>query len=184
MASIALAMTTSLSVALPLAALAGDEPDAGTAAQNETTTTGEIVAVTDGSGHTSYVLRLADGTEIALSFGPSWFSGLFDPLDALVGTTVDVGGHVAVDGPNEHASATGQEHAANKPKLKVRSVDGTPLRSKGKPPWAGGPKVVGESHPGYAGWSKGQANKAAHQPDKPDQGDEAETEKDHGPEGD
>jgi hypothetical protein len=25
----------------------------------------------------------------------------------------------------------------------------------------GGPKVAGESHPGYAGWSRGQGNRAA-----------------------
>ena len=34
----------------------------------------------------------------------------------------------------------------------VETVDGTALRAPGKPPWAGGPWVVGSSHPGWKSW--------------------------------
>ena len=42
----------------------------------------------------------------------------------------------------------------NKPELEVFSIttgDGqtTEIRAPGKPPWAGGPKAVGEKHPGF-----------------------------------
>ena len=36
--------------------------------------------------------------------------------------------------------------------LDVETVDGTALRAPGKPPWAGGPWVVGETHPGWKPW--------------------------------
>ena len=46
----------------------------------------------------------------------------------------------------------------NRPEIEVFSVssDGrtTKIRSPGKPPWAGGPKVVGKKHPGFAGCCK------------------------------
>ena len=32
------------------------------------------------------------------------------------------------------------------------TVEGTALREGGKPPWAGGPWVVGETHPGWKPW--------------------------------
>jgi hypothetical protein len=82
---------------------------------------------------------------------------------------------------DEHASDTAQERAADKPKLKVKSVDGTSLRTKGKPPWAGGPKVIGEVHPGYSGRSKGQAAKAAHKPAKPEKAGGSDQVKARGP---
>jgi hypothetical protein len=46
------------------------------------------------------------------------------------------------------------------------AVDGTRLREPGKPPWAGGWKVVGERHPGWseekaARFAERQAAKAA-----------------------
>jgi hypothetical protein len=36
--------------------------------------------------------------------------------------------------------------------LDAETVDGKALREPGKPPWAGGPWVVGESHPGWKDW--------------------------------
>ena len=181
-----IAPTTALTAALALGALAvpvaAQPPD--DAAAPERTSSGQVLTVTDESGKTSYVLQLADGTQLALSFGPSWFWGPLNPLEALVGTTVEVTGNVAADGPDEHASATAQERAADKPKFKVKAVDGTPLREQGKPPWAGGPKVVGAAHPGYEGWSKGQANKAAHKAAKPEKAHGPDPEKAHGPDQD
>ena len=44
------------------------------------------------------------------------------------------------------------------PEFEVLAVNGKTIREPGKPPWAGGPKVVGPSHPGYAGWSKNHGN--------------------------
>ncbi len=44
------------------------------------------------------------------------------------------------------------------PEFEVLTVNGKTIREPGKPPWAGGPKVVGPSHPGYAGWSKNHGN--------------------------
>ena len=145
-------------VALPVEAQDADVLE--DVAAPDTTSSGEVVAVIDEDGHSHYFLQLADGTQVELRFGPSWFWGPLNPLDSLIGTTVDVTGNVAADGPDEHASATGQAHAANKPKLHVKAVNGASLRTHGKPPWAGGPKVVGESHPGHAGWSKGHAANA------------------------
>jgi hypothetical protein len=34
----------------------------------------------------------------------------------------------------------------------VDTVDGKAIRAPGKPPWAGGPWVVGPSHPGWKSW--------------------------------
>jgi hypothetical protein len=146
--------------AVPVAAQDADVPGDDIAAP-EQASSGEVVAMVDADGGTAYFLELEDGTLIELRFGPAWFWGPLDPLDALVGTTVELSGPLAVDGPDEHASETGQQHAADQPKLHVRSVDGTPLRSHGKPPWAGGPKVVGEVHPGYAGSSSGEGHQGA-----------------------
>jgi hypothetical protein len=38
----------------------------------------------------------------------------------------------------------------------VETVNGKALRAAGKPPWAGGPKVVGKIHPG---WKEGKAGR-------------------------
>jgi hypothetical protein len=35
---------------------------------------------------------------------------------------------------------------------KVVTIDGKPIRAPGRPPWAGGWKVVGSKHPGWAQW--------------------------------
>ena len=48
-------------------------------------------------------------------------------------------------------SIAGSTHAGET-ELDVETVDGTALRAPGKPPWAGGPWVVGETHPGWKPW--------------------------------
>ena len=46
--------------------------------------------------------------------------------------------------------------------LDVDTIDGIALRADGKPPWAGGPKVVGETHPGWKAWmADGKRDKSA-----------------------
>lgn len=130
--------------------------DDGTTAQG---LTGEIVVI-DEDGRSVYYLQVG-GERIALSFGPSWFTD----LPAMFGVE-DVEGEVVLDGnlremsPNEDASATAREKAGTT--LKVKMFDGE-ARPKGKPAWAGGPKEQGAAHPGYGGWSKGEANKEAAQ---------------------
>ena len=47
------------------------------------------------------------------------------------------------------ASAPDAAKGDGTPSFEVFSVDGTVIRSPGKPPWAGGPAVVGEKHPGF-----------------------------------
>ena len=49
--------------------------------------------------------------------------------------------------------------------IDVVTIDGKAVKTwTGKPPWAGGPKVVGERHPGYGPW------KAAHPDGQPGNG--------------
>jgi hypothetical protein len=59
------------------------------------------------------------------------------------------------------ANANPANRADGAPSFDVFTVNGETIRAAGKPPWAGGPAVVGESHPGYGGWSRGQAARAA-----------------------
>jgi len=130
----------------------------------EKSTTGTVV-LQEEDGRTVYYLDPGDdGDLIQLSYGPSWFWGELHPLNGLEGEVVTIGGQLRDGMPNENASATGKEHAAKAPAMRVRSIEGE--KRKGKPPWAGGPKVVRESHPGYKGSSEGDATKAAKKPAK------------------
>jgi hypothetical protein len=97
----------------------------------------QTATTTDGVG--AYTL-VASGTTYALSAGPAWFWGANNPLAAYVGRTVDVIGEIA-EGSTE---------------IDVQSIDGKALRAPGRPPWAGGPTVVGEKHPGSKGQDKAQ----------------------------
>ncbi len=126
----------------------GRGPKASHEPENLISVQGTVSRSTDTSGHASYVLH-AGGTDYILSFGPWWFWGDRNPLEAFVGTAVTVTGH------REGATA----------ELDVSSVDGKLLRQPGKPPWAGGPKVVGPSHPGYAAWKAAKDRAADNRPD-------------------
>ena len=91
---------------------------------------------------------LVDGRD--LDVGPAWYvaaasaEGDYDgdgavgtvaaELDGLVGTTV------VLEGEIDRCGA-----------FAVFTIDGQPYRSAGRPPWAGGPKVVGAIHPGARG---------------------------------
>jgi hypothetical protein len=131
----------------------------------EKSTTGTVV-LQEEDGRTVYYLDPGEGGDlIQLSYGPAWFWGALNPLDGLEGTEVTIGGQLRDGMPNENASDTGKEHAAKAPAMRVRSIDGD--KRKGKPAWAGGPKVVGESHPGYKDRSEGDATKAGNKPEKP-----------------
>jgi len=117
------------------------------------TLTGTLGTRTDADGDREYVLN---GTE--LSVGPPWFWGTKNPLEPYVGKSVSVTGRMETDPPS--TKANGKAKNADGPEFEVYAVNGTTVRAEGKPPWAGGPKVVGERHPGYAGWSNGKADKA------------------------
>jgi hypothetical protein len=96
--------------------------------------TGTVRRGSDADGRRSYTLT-AGGTTWTLTAGPSWFWGDAGPLEAFVGESVTIAGTTRGDDV-----------------LDVASVDGVAIREPGKPPWAGGPWVVGESHPGWKDW--------------------------------
>jgi hypothetical protein len=99
------------------------------------TVVGTVNAGTDADGRPSYTIT-ADGKTWTLSAGPAWYWGDKNPLAAFVGKSVTVAG-------TTHANQT---------ELDVTTVDGAAIREPGKPPWAGGPWVVGPSHPGWKDW--------------------------------
>jgi hypothetical protein len=101
------------------------------APEHAITVRGTVQRTTSADGASAYTL-VASGTTYGLSDGPAWWWGAKDPLAGYVGRTVDVTGEIA-EGSNE---------------IDVQSIDGKALRAPGRPPWAGGPKVVGEKHPG------------------------------------
>jgi len=123
------------------------------------TLTGVLGVRTDADGDREYVLN-----GIELSVGPPWYWGTKNPLEPFVGKSVTVTGRTDTGRPS--TKANGKAADADGPEFEVYTVsssDGkvvTPVRAEGKPPWAGGPKVVGERHPGYKGWSHGKSEKA------------------------
>lgn len=99
------------------------------------TVTGTVVKGQDEDGRPAFTITAA-GKTWALSAGPAWFWGDRNPLAAYAGKSVTVVGTTR-EGSDE---------------LDVETVDGTAIRDAGKPPWAGGPWVVGEGHPGWKEW--------------------------------
>jgi hypothetical protein len=99
------------------------------------TVQGTVTKGTDENGRPTYSLTAA-GKMWQLSAGPSWYWGDKNPLNAYVGKSVSIAG-------STHAGDT---------ELDVDTVDGKALREGGKPPWAGGPWVVGKTHPGWKDW--------------------------------
>jgi len=100
---------------------------------------GTIRATTGEQGRAEYTLT-SGGTTWTLDAGPPWWFGDAHPLAGLVGTSVAVPGTTRGNG-----------------ELDVDAIDGRPLREPGRPPWAGGPNVVGEKHPGFKPWKAQRA---------------------------
>jgi hypothetical protein len=100
---------------------------------------GTIVMTTDAKGRSAFSLT-AGGKTYDLSAGPPWFWGTNNPLEKYAGKSVTVVGET-------HTGST---------EVDVETVDGTAVRAPGKPPWAGGWKVVGKKHPG---WSQEKADR-------------------------
>ena len=80
-------------------------------------------------------------TTYRLSAGPPWWWGDASPLAAVVGKTVTIDG----------------EQAEGSDEVDVLAIDGKAIRAAGRPPWAGGWKVVGPRHPGWAQWKVDKA---------------------------
>jgi hypothetical protein len=120
-------LMTLLLIAAPVLAA---KPDNGP--ELAKTLTGTVASATDGKGRATFSMTVG-GVVWELSAGPKWFHGASNPLAAYVGKSVEVSG-------TYHAGETS---------LDVDSVDGKALRAAGKPPWAGGPKVIGRGHPGW-----------------------------------
>jgi hypothetical protein len=110
-------------------------PKAAKAPEIAVTVQGTVTKGTDDKGRPTYSVT-ANGKTWELSAGPSWYWGDKNPLNAYVGKSVSIAG-------STHEAET---------ELDVETVDGTALRAPGKPPWAGGPWVVGETHPGWKPW--------------------------------
>ncbi len=129
----------------PAATGHGPEPKASKAPKEarqpevNVTIRGVVGSTTDTNGRTDFTL-VANGKTLRLSAGPPWFFGAKHPLLPFVGKTVTIVGEQSGD------------------EVDVDSVDGTALRAPGKPPWAGGWKVVGKDHPG---WSQAKADRRA-----------------------
>lgn len=103
------------------------------------TLTGIVATAKDPDGRVRYTLD-SGGKTYTLHAGPPWYWGDADPLKAFVGKTVTIAGEAAPGATD----------------VDVLSVDGTAIRASGKPPWAGGWKVVGPKHPG---WTQDKADR-------------------------
>ncbi len=141
---------TPKAAATPVAPKTTETPDTEPA---PATLKGVLTTGTDADGDPAYFIG---ATRIGV--GPPWFWGDKNPLAPYVGKTVTLTGHMD-EGKPASTNPNGKAKAAEGPEFEVYTVNGTTVRAPGKPPWAGGPKVVGEKHPGYKGWSQGQAGK-------------------------
>jgi hypothetical protein len=112
----------------------GKGPKAAKVPSSPVTLTG-LVGTRQDDGRTVYTLTVGS-TVYDLSAGPPWWWGDSNPLAAHVGDVVTIAG----------------EQPEGKNEVDVQSVDGTAIREPGRPPWAGGPKAVGEKHPGWSSW--------------------------------
>lgn len=103
---------------------------------------GTIARALDAKGRPTFTLT-SGATTWELSAGPKWWWGADGgPLAAFVGKTVTIAG----------------THREGSTDVSVDTVDGTAIRAEGRPPWAGGPKVVGERHPGWKAWKTTQSD--------------------------
>ena len=93
-----------------------------------------VVGVDASEKHPRYTLTVGS-LVYQLETGPWWFWGDLHPLAPFVGKAATIRG----EAEGEHG-------------IEVFSANGTTIREAGKPPWAGGPFVVGERHPGWKPW--------------------------------
>jgi hypothetical protein len=115
----------------------GHGPKASHEPEVQVTLRGPVSATTSADGESEYTIT-ADGKTLRLEAGPPWYWGDRNPLKGAVGKTVTIVGEQSGD------------------EVDVQSIDGTAIRPAGKPPWAGGWRVVGSIHPG---WSQEKADR-------------------------
>jgi hypothetical protein len=115
-----------------------DKHDGAEGPEIAVTIDGVVGESTNGKGWKTYTLQVGAKT-YELSAGPPWFWGDKNPLAAYVGKSVQVKGSMEQNGTE----------------VDVESVNGKLVRAPGRPPWAGGPWVVGENHPGWKPWMAG-----------------------------
>lgn len=137
-----------IALALAVPVVAADPPgqakDKSKAPEVQISLTGTVVQTTDEKGRATFEMTV-DGTTWELSAGPKWWhAGGSHPLAAFAGKSVTITG----------------THREGGTDVDVATVDGAALRTAGRPPWAGGPKAVGERHPGFKAWKgRGAAGK-------------------------
>jgi hypothetical protein len=137
------AAAAALAIAVPVLAAAPSDGPPGQVKQDKpekgpevaTTVTGTVEQGTDEKGRPTFTMTV-DGTVWELSAGPKWFWGANNPLAAFAGSSVEITGTYREGGTD----------------LDVETVNGERLRPEGRPDWAGGPREVGESHPGWKAW--------------------------------
>jgi hypothetical protein len=142
---LAVALLAAFAVAVPAVLAADPSPRPGPpdhaaakghgakAPKIEVSLSGTVEQTTDEKGRPTFTLT-ADGTTYELSAGPKWYHGENGgPLAAFVGERVDVHGWQR-EGSSD---------------VSVDTVNGERVVPEGRPPWAGGPKAVGERHPGW-----------------------------------
>ncbi len=112
------------------AAKTGQDPDAP---EHPVTLSGTVGKA---AGDDAEFTLTVGSTVYTLDAGPKWWWGDASPLAAAVGK------HVTITGEQEDGSND----------VDVLAIDGKQLRPAGRPPWAGGWKVVGPKHPGWAQW--------------------------------
>ena len=110
-----------------------NKPERSKAPEVEVELRGRVDGATDSQGNRRHTLT-SDGATWELDAGPGWFHGDEHPLEPFVGLDVTISG-TAEKGSSE---------------VDVMAVDGQAVREPGKPPWAGGWKRVGETHPGWS----------------------------------
>jgi len=135
----AIGVVVVLSAIVILPVLAAKPEKAADAQKAPITISGTVQLATDADGHETYTLQ-DGGKTYTLDAGPPWFFGDKYPLKPFVGKNVTIAG----------------EAAQGSTDVEVDSVNGTALRAPGRPPWAGGWKVVGAAHPG---WSQDKADR-------------------------
>jgi hypothetical protein len=123
------------------------------------TVTGLVSTTSDADGDTRYTITV-DGQVVRLDAGPGWFHGDTYPLEPFVGKTVTVTGEQGGKGPKQGRGKSPAKTRPSGPDIDVFTVtlngQTTVIRTAGKPPWAGGPKVVGSKHPGYGKGGTGE----------------------------
>jgi hypothetical protein len=140
-------LITVLLIAAPVLAAKPDKADK--TPELARTLSGTVASSEDAKGRATVTMTVG-GVTWELSAGPKWFWGANNPLAAYVGQSAEVAG-------TYHQGET---------ELDVDTVNGKALRAPGRPVWAGGPKVVGKSHPG---WKDGKPGKGLGRQNAPGQ---------------